>query len=79
MTKFVYICVFCSPAKGSRADEAFFKTARRVMLAGTTQQAILLRVDDDALQWFKAEGRGHLSRMKAVLRASMLAHIQERT
>ncbi|WP_290801426.1 BrnA antitoxin family protein [Aquidulcibacter sp.] len=60
-------------------DGAFFKAARLIMPAGTTKQAISLRVDDDVLEWFKAGGKGHLSRMNAVLRAYMLAHAQERT
>jgi uncharacterized protein (DUF4415 family) len=60
-------------------DEAFFETARLVMPAGTTKQAISIRVDDDVLQWFKAQGRGHLSRMNAVLRAYMLSRAKERT
>ena len=60
-------------------DEAFFETARLVMSAGTTKQAISIRVDDDVLQWFKAQGRGHLSRMNAVLRAYMLSRAKERT
>jgi uncharacterized protein (DUF4415 family) len=60
-------------------DEAFFKTARLVMPAGTSKQAISIRVDDDVLQWFKAQGKGHLSRMNAVLRAYMLSSAKERT
>jgi hypothetical protein len=34
----------------------------------------ILRVDTDVLAWFKAQGRGHLTRMNAVLRAYMEAH-----
>ena len=60
-------------------DEAFFETARLVMPVGTTKQAISIRVDEDVLQWFKAQGRGHLSRMNAVLRAYMLSRAKERT
>jgi uncharacterized protein (DUF4415 family) len=60
-------------------DAAFFETARLVMPAATTKQAISIRVDDDVLQWFKAQGKGHLSRMNAVLRAYMLSSAKERT
>lgn len=60
-------------------DAAFFKTVRLIMPSATTKQAISLRVDEDVLQWFKAQGKGHLSRMNAVLRAYMLAHAKERT
>ena len=55
-------------------DEAFFETAKLVMPAGTGKTAISMRIDDDVLKWFKAQGKGHLSRMNAVLRAYMLAH-----
>jgi uncharacterized protein (DUF4415 family) len=37
-----------------------------------------LRVDTDVLEWFKAQGRGHLSRMNAVLRSFMEAQKQHR-
>ncbi|WP_213685670.1 BrnA antitoxin family protein [Roseicyclus sp.] len=30
---------------------------------------VSLRVDPDVLEWFKAQGPGHLTRMQAVLRA----------
>jgi len=30
--------------------------------------SVHLRVDTDVLDWFKAQGRGHLTRMNAVLR-----------
>ncbi len=55
-------------------DEAFFATARLVMPSGTSKKAVSLRVDEDVLDWFKAQGKGHLSRMNAVLRAFMLAN-----
>jgi uncharacterized protein (DUF4415 family) len=54
-------------------DETFFKAARLVMPSGTQKQPISIRVDDDVLAWFKSQGKGHLSRMNAVLRAYMLA------
>ena len=31
--------------------------------------SIHLRVDEDVLEWFRSEGKGHLTRMNAVLRA----------
>jgi uncharacterized protein (DUF4415 family) len=31
--------------------------------------SVHLRVDQDVLDWFRAEGKGHLTRMNAVLRA----------
>ena len=55
-------------------DEKFFAAARLVMPSGTSKKAVSLRVDEDVFDWFKAQGRGHLSRMNAVLRAYMLTH-----
>ena len=51
----------------------FFKTARLVMPASGGKLAVSLRVDEDVVTWFRAQGKGHLSRMNAVLRAYMLA------
>jgi uncharacterized protein (DUF4415 family) len=36
--------------------------------------SIHLRVDSDVVEWFKAGGKGHLTRMNAVLRAYVDAH-----
>lgn len=41
---------------------------------GKTQ--IALRVDDDVLAWFKAQGAGYQTRMNAVLRAFRDAHMR---
>lgn len=41
--------------------------------SGKTQIAI--RVDDDVLAWFRAQGAGYQTRMNAVLRAFRDAHI----
>ncbi len=45
----------------------FWKSARVVMPGGKT--SVHLRLDSDVVQWFKANGKGHLTRMNAVLRA----------
>ncbi|MBV8474280.1 MAG: BrnA antitoxin family protein [Hyphomicrobiales bacterium] len=45
----------------------FWKSAHVRMPAGKT--SVHLRVDSDIVEWFKAGGKGHLSRMNAVLRA----------
>ncbi|MEM5470755.1 BrnA antitoxin family protein [Hoeflea sp. AS60] len=39
-----------------------------------TKEAISLRVDSDILEFFKAQGKGHLTRMNAVLRSYVEAH-----
>jgi len=45
----------------------FWKSARVVVPAGKT--SIHLRLDSDVVEWFRARGKGHLTRMNAVLRA----------
>ena len=45
----------------------FWDNARVVVPPGKT--SIHLRVDTDVLDWFRAQGRGHLTRMNAVLRS----------
>ena len=45
----------------------FWSSARVVMPAGKT--SVHLRVDTDVVDWFKGAGKGHLTRMNAVLRA----------
>lgn len=50
----------------------FWKSARVVMPSGKT--SIHLRLDSDVAEWFKAQGKGHLTRMNAVLRAYVDAH-----
>jgi uncharacterized protein (DUF4415 family) len=45
----------------------FWKSARVVMPPGKT--SVHLRLDRDVVAWFKARGKGHLTRMNAVLRA----------
>jgi uncharacterized protein (DUF4415 family) len=54
--------------------EEFWKSARVVMPTGKT--SVHLRLDSDVVGWFKARGKGHLTRMNAVLRAYVNA--QER-
>ena len=52
--------------------EEFWKSARVVMPAGKT--SVHLRLDSDVVEWFRARGKGHLTRMNAVLRAYVDAH-----
>ena len=55
-------------------DAAFFEKARLVLPAGAAKKTVTLRMDEDVLEWFRSHGKGHLTRMNAVLRAYMLAH-----
>jgi uncharacterized protein (DUF4415 family) len=45
----------------------FWRSARVVMPSGKT--SVHLRLDSDVAEWFKTRGKGHLTRMNAVLRA----------
>ena len=53
-------------------DEDFWRHAR-VVLPGPAKTSVHLRVDKDVLEWFRTQGRGHLTRMNAVLRSYMEA------
>jgi uncharacterized protein (DUF4415 family) len=57
-------------------DEDFWHHARVVMPPG--KKSVHLRLDADVLAGFKTQGRGHLTRMNAVLRAYMEAHRHDR-
>ncbi len=46
--------------------EDFWKSAHVVMPSGKT--SVHLRLDRDVVEWFRARGKGHLTRMNAVLR-----------
>lgn len=59
-------------APAAEIDEEFWKHAQVVMPSG--KASVHLRVDSDVLDWFRAQGKGHLTRMNAVLRAYVAAH-----
>ena len=52
--------------------EDFWKNAKVVVPHGKT--SVYLRLDSDVVEWFRAKGKGHLTRMNAVLRAYVDAH-----
>jgi uncharacterized protein (DUF4415 family) len=60
-----------------RLDADFWRGAR-VVMPPRGKSSVHLRVDTDVLEWFKAQGRGHLSRMNAVLRSFMEAQKRHR-
>jgi uncharacterized protein (DUF4415 family) len=43
------------------------------------KKSVHLRVDADVLEWFRAQGKGYLTRMNAVLRSYMEARKHDRT
>jgi len=52
----------------------FWRSARVVMPTGKT--SVHLRLDSDVAEWFRSHGKGHLTRMNAVLRAYVEAQKQ---
>ena len=52
--------------------EDFWQNARVVLPPGKT--SVQLPVDSDVVEWFRANGKGHLARMNAALRAYVDAH-----
>ena len=46
--------------------------------AGAAESDLISRVDTDVVEWFKTRGKGHLTRMNAVLRAYVDAHYERR-
>jgi uncharacterized protein (DUF4415 family) len=54
-------------------DEDFWRDAR-VVMPPPGKASVHLRLDADVLEWFRGQGKGHLSRMNAVLRSFMEAH-----
>ena len=54
----------------------FWDEARVVEPAG--KQPISLRIDEDVLAWFRAQGPRYQSRMNAVLRSFMTRHASNR-
>lgn len=61
---------------GANPGPGFWATAEVVNPAG--KKSIHLRVDSDVLEFFKSSGKGHLTRMNAVLRRYMEAHVRPR-
>jgi uncharacterized protein (DUF4415 family) len=58
--------------EGPDLGVGFWKRARLVM--PENKKSVHLRVDADVYDWFKAQGKGHLTRMNAVLRSFYEAH-----
>ena len=53
--------------------DAEFWASARVVVPSSRKASVHLRLDSDVLEWFKAQGRGHLTHMNAVLRSYMEA------
>lgn len=57
---------------GPELGVEFWKRAKLVM--PESRKSVHLRVDAEVFDWFKAQGKGHLTRMNAVLRSFYEAH-----
>lgn len=49
-------------------DDSFWAHAKRMSAFFPRKASVHLRLDQDVLDWFKAQGKGHLTRMNAVLK-----------
>ena len=49
--------------------------AREEFKAAPKKMLLSLRIDADVIEWFRAQGPGYQSRMNALLRAYMQAHL----
>ena len=50
-------------------DDAFFRNARLLAPSPSGTAPVTMRLDVEVLDWFKARGKGHLTRMQSVLKA----------
>ena len=56
-------------------QEMFAKAVvRRGLKPTPRKQQITIRLDDDVLEWFRAQGKGYQTRINSLLRAYMDAH-----
>ncbi len=60
---------------GKPTDEEFWRDARVVM--PRQKETVTMRLDADLLEWFRSE-RGYQTRINAILRAYMNAHLGNR-
>ena len=56
-------------------DDDFFRNAE---LRVPAKQPVTLRIDEDVLVWFKAQGKGYQSRINKLLRQSMESQAAKR-
>lgn len=59
-----------------RVGKDFFKTTK--LRLPKTKSSISIRIDQDVLDWFKAQGAGYQTRINAVLRMYKEAHSDKR-
>lgn len=66
--------LFTEDAPSTSPEDWANAIAHRGLPVPSRKTQIALRVDDDVLAWFKAQGAGYQTRMNAVLRAFRDAH-----
>jgi uncharacterized protein (DUF4415 family) len=63
--------IAADPDAAPELDQKWF--AKAVLVSPETKELISMRIDQDVLGWFKAQGKGYQTRMNAVLRAYVKA------
>jgi uncharacterized protein (DUF4415 family) len=61
-------------APETELDEAFWRSARIVSTTEPRKTSVHLRIDSETFAFFRAGGRGHLTRMAKVLKAYAESH-----
>lgn len=59
-------------------DEEFWRNAAIVEAAAPRKTSVHLRIDPETLAFFRAGGKGHLTRMAKVLKAYAQSHCAQR-
>ncbi len=72
MTEKEIVAAAKSDPDAQPTDREFWKDAKVVL--PERKQPVTLRIDQDVLSWFKAQGQRYQSRMNAVLKAYVQAH-----
>jgi uncharacterized protein (DUF4415 family) len=63
--------IAADPDAAPELGEAWF--AKAIVISPEAKELISMRIDQDVLGWFKAQGKGYQTRMNAVLRAYVKA------
>jgi len=58
-------------------DETFWQEARKIERP-IARKSVHLKIDEDVFEYFKRGGKGHISRMQAVLRAYVDAKMKDK-
>ena len=64
-----------SPRKSLSPEEFGRAMALKGLHVAPKKTLLSLRIDSDVIEWFRAEGAGYQSRINALLRAYMEAHL----